>query len=148
MSRSRREGKRPARSTIRHHLAAIVLAGLALAGLERLPCLIGGLPGAITDSAKAASQEKRAAAPCHATGMPSGQTTDPGSKKACSHCSRGHEGIVSLSLAMWGARPSPAFMATTFPGLMQGAQRIGSLSSFRARAREPDALARTAVRLL
>ena len=148
MSRSGRVGRRAASSTIRHHLAAIVVAGLTLAGLERLPCLIGGLPGATTDLAKAASPEKRAAAPCHDTGMPSGHKTDPGSKNACSHCSRGHEGLVSPSLAMWNARPSSAFVASTVPGVTQGAQRLGSLSSFRARAREPDTFARTAVRLL
>jgi hypothetical protein len=145
VSHSRRVGKSPASSTIRHHFVAIVLAGLGLAGLERLPCLIGGLPGAITHSAKAASPEKRAAAPCHTTRMPS---TEPGSKKACSHCSLGHEGIVSLSLATWEGRQSTDFVASTLPDVTRGAQRLSSPSSLRARAREPDALTRTAVRLL
>jgi len=45
-------------------------------------------------------------------------------------------------------RPSSALAASTVPGVTQAAQRLGSLSSFRARAREPDTLTRTAVLLL
>jgi len=141
-------GRRLASSMIRHNHAALFLALVALLGLERVPCLIGWLPGTLTASAKAASPEERAAAPCHEAGMSSERGADPGPRKGCSHCSRGHEGLLSVSSAMGNALPPLAVVASAPLCIAHGVQRRGSLFSFRARAREPDTLARSSVRLL
>ena len=146
MSRSGKGGQGPASSRIRSNLAAVVLVGLALAGLERLPCLIGGLAGTrAAASSKAVPPEMPT--PCHAAGMPSTKTAAPVSK-GCSHCSHGHQGLLSLSRAKQDPAPPASFVVSTLLRSTQRAQRLGSPSSFRARTRKPDTLARTAVRLL
>jgi hypothetical protein len=123
---------------------ALLAAAFALLGVQRVPCLLGA-------AAEAFGGTATAHAPCHALPAPSLPASSDGERDPAPACS-GCPGVRALVFAGPGSAEPPSAPAPVLSSALllvpaaapRGAPALRALQ----RARDPDRLAATTVRLL
>ena len=121
---------------MKRHLAALLLAAVALLGLQRVPCLLAATVAALHADAGALP-------PCHRPPASPAERSSP-----CSQCASLHR-LVASALAVADTSPVPAMLLGEAPAQRSSsAAHAGFALAERAVARAPDPLRTSTVRLL
>ena len=129
--------------------SAILLAALALIGVQRLPCLLGAVAQGLRGAAVVA-------APCHAAlspslpspSLPSAPDRESGSSSPCSRCVEVHALVVAGSAGVdLASRPATPLFAAALLASAASPRAASGLHPL-PRGRAPDRARAPTVRLL